>query len=359
MSLNNDFSQATFPPFLNQLLQSGYLTLPQVQQALIEKRQSERSLTEIIETITGHLLPSDIFKQYRREQLFILKILHGVDVIDPDTLPNIWSDIEPLLKSFIPLEFCHRHQVLPIARRDGEFMVITLAMVNPDRHEILEDLRQILKINDVKFERKVIRQQDYNRLLKQYLPHLSPLRQFKEQELETVVEMTEDFAVIPSVLEEQIQVVEKTRPILEQGKQNLNQVIEETLSPVKEIPSLTNEQKITDRLRNFEKLLSLTCQEFELLKQEFSTFLTPASEAITEELQDVQSWKTLVKDFVSGAETIISEPYEELTDPGDWEKLRDQLHPAQETIIFDICEDEPVNHPVKSSLISSVPDPWS
>jgi hypothetical protein len=307
MSSAHDFSQAAFPPFVNQLLQSGYLTLPQVQQALIEKRQSQRSLTEIIESITGHLLPPELLKQYRQEQLFILKILHGIDVIDPETKPIIWSQIEPLL-DLIPIEFCRRHQILPLARRDGTLIIITLAMVNPDHAEILDDLRQFLKINDVQFERKVMRKQDYHQLLNQYL--LS----------------------IPSV--------EHSKPALEK-KLTLNQA------------------KIAERLQEVEKLLTLVCQEFDLLKKEFHTSFAPvfefaqsdSSHTVTKELQDAQHWETLVKELVSDKEAIISDDYEELTDPGDWEKLRKEFKTES--------NDQLVKDLVKPSFTRSVPDPWS
>lgn len=332
MSSARDFSQATFPPFVNQLLQSGYLTLPQVQQALIEKRQSQRSLTEIIESITGHLLPSDLLKQYRQEQLFILKILHGIDVIDPDTKPIIWSQIEPLL-DLIPLEFCCRHQILPLVRRDSPSMVITLAMVNPDHAGILDDLRQFLKISDVQFECKVIRKQDYHKLLKQYLPSIPSVSPLKKQDLETLVEMTQVSAEIQSSAELQ-------KPALEK-KSTLNQA------------------RIAERLQEVEKLLTLTCQEFDLLKQEFHTSSAPvlefaqsdSSHTVTKELQDARHWETLVKELVSDKETIISDDYEELADPGDWEKLREELKPES--------DDQTVSYSVKPNFTRSVPDPWS
>lgn len=331
MSSARDFSQAAFPPFVNQLLQSGYLSLPQVQLALIEKRQSQRSLTEIIESITGHLLPPELLKQYRQEQLFILKILHGIDVIDPETKPIIWSQIEPLL-DLIPIEFCRHHQILPLARRDGTLMIITLAMVNPDHAEILEDLRQFLKVSNVQFERKVMRKQDYHQLLKEYLPSIPSVSPLKEQDLETLVEMTQVLGEIqPSV--------EYSKPPLE-NKLTLNQA------------------KIAERLQEVEKLLTLACQAFDLLKKEFHTSSAPvfkfaqsdSSHTVTKELQDARHWDTLVKELVSDKENIISEDYEELNDPGDWEKLREELKTES--------SDRLVTYSVKPSITRSVPDPW-
>lgn len=347
MSSADDFSIAALPPFVNQLLTIGYITLPQVQQALIEKRQKERSLTEIIESITGQRLPQDILKQYRTEQLFILKILHGLEVFDPEAHPDIWSQIEPLLDSLIPLEECRRHQILPLALRDEASIIITLAMVNPDQEQVLKYLKQMLQLSHVKFERKVMWRQDYQNLLKQYLSTLASKRQLSRSELDTSVAPN----AVPPLPEDQQRKVLKTKmTVLNQSQPKssvIQQILSEKLEKSSQLPkaqSVSNSQNITERLQEVEKLISLLNQSFQSLKQEFDSSQLDVSEPTTENLEDAHQWETLVKEFISDQETMIADSYEELTDPGEWETLRKDLKPEQKTI---------------GSEPRSVSDPWS
>ncbi|GFE70541.1 hypothetical protein [Chroococcus sp. FPU101] len=348
MSSAHDFSIAALPPFVNQLLTIGYLTLPQVQQALIEKRQKKRSLTEIIESITGQRLPQDILKQYRTEQLFILKILHGLDVFDPEAHPDIWSHIEPLFNSLIPVEFCRRHQILPLARRDEVSTIITLAMVNPDQIQVLNYLKQMLKLSHVKFERKVMWRQDYQNLLTQYFSTLAFKRQLSLPELETSIDMNE----VPSFIEDQQRAILKTKMTVLNQSQPKSSVIQQMLSEklektsqLSKAQSRSDSQNITVRLQEVEKLISLLDQTFQSLKQEFeSSSQLDVNEPTTENLEDAHHWETLVKEFISDQETMVADSYEELTDPGEWEKLREDLKPEQNTIVNE-----------QRSLL----DPWS
>lgn len=318
MSFVNDSSQSSF---IKQLLQSGYLTLPQVQQALIEKRKGERSLTEIIESLTGKSLPLALLQQYRTEQLFTLKILHGLKVVDLETTPNLERKIKPLL-DLIPIELCERYQFFPLAiRREAETMVITLAMVHPEQVQILTHLQKILKLDSVRFERQVIQEQDYQQL-KQYLP--MP----QEQSLETLVDL--QYFSHSS---------EKQNVIQEIFSEKIEQSLERSPLP----------EGITERFQKVENLIGLLAQEFQLLKQEFQTRPQPgASESVIEELEDSRHWETLVQEFVSHSDTIVTDSYEELTDPGDWKKLKEDLEPQQKKIA------EQSSRPMRS-----VPDPWS
>ncbi len=56
MSFSNDSSGFTLPPFAQELIHSGAVSLPQMQQALIEVRRSGRPLTAVLEEIVGRPL---------------------------------------------------------------------------------------------------------------------------------------------------------------------------------------------------------------------------------------------------------------------------------------------------------------
>ena len=76
--------QRSFSPFSNQLIQAGYVDTDQMQQALVESRKSGRSLTDVLESLTGQQLSPELLRQYKKQQLFELKILYGVESLDPE-----------------------------------------------------------------------------------------------------------------------------------------------------------------------------------------------------------------------------------------------------------------------------------
>jgi len=83
-------------------------------------------------------LPPDLIRQYKKQQLFELKILHGIESLDPEI--NQFSSIEmgKLIDSLIPIDT--RHRLLPtIAKRDQATSVL-VAMVEPDNLEAQDHL---------------------------------------------------------------------------------------------------------------------------------------------------------------------------------------------------------------------------
>lgn len=82
--------QRSFSPFGNKLIQAGFVDGEQMQQALIESRKSGRALTDVLESLTGQQLSPELLRQYKKQQLFELKILYGVESLDPelDTIAN-------------------------------------------------------------------------------------------------------------------------------------------------------------------------------------------------------------------------------------------------------------------------------
>ncbi len=194
--MSND-APLTLPPFANKLIQSGYITLPQLQQVLIEKRKSNRPLLEILEKVTGRPLPPELVRQHRQDHLFNLKILHGVEILDPETDSVNWEKIEHLFKTLIPFDICRRYQIIPLSYETSPAQILVLAMVNPNNKESLDDLKRILRMRDLQFDRRVISLQDYNQLMEKYrvrkLSTATQTRTLKDQDLETLVDVTDIF----------------------------------------------------------------------------------------------------------------------------------------------------------------------
>jgi type IV pilus assembly protein PilB len=161
--------RSNFSPFGNKLIASGYLDGEQLQRAIVESRQSGRQLTDVIESITGRPLPPDLQRQYKKHYLFELKILYGVDAIDPEVESEEGSQIAELIDTLIPIDICRRYQLIPLKKKEGEPPVVIVAMVDPDNLEAQDDLSRILRPKGLESQRIVIAKADYQQLLDKYL----------------------------------------------------------------------------------------------------------------------------------------------------------------------------------------------
>ena len=193
-----------FSPFGNKLVQSGYIGAEQMQQALVETRKSGGSLVEILQKLTGRPLPPDLQRQYKKNQLFELKILYGVESIDPELSDVDGLEIARLIDSLIPIDLCRRYRLIPLRRIEGEPASILIAMVDPDNLEATDDINRILRPRELSLQRLVITSEDYERLLEKFhwaQPELEreKARLEKEKELEKLSDLTDIVASIEVV----------------------------------------------------------------------------------------------------------------------------------------------------------------
>ncbi|MEB3356263.1 MAG: ATPase, T2SS/T4P/T4SS family [Synechococcales bacterium] len=158
-----------FSPFGNKLVQTGYIDSDQMQQALVESRKSGRSLVDVLETLTGKSLPPDLLRQYKKQQLFELKILYGVESLDPELNDVPTTQISQLIDTLIPVDTCRRYRLIPLSRNETDPPSILVAMVNPDDLAAQDDLNRILRPQSLTLKRMVITPDDYQRLISQYL----------------------------------------------------------------------------------------------------------------------------------------------------------------------------------------------
>jgi type IV pilus assembly protein PilB len=160
--------QHNFSPFSNKLIQSGYVNNDQMQQALVESRKSGKPLTEILEMITGQALPPDLMRQYKKQQLFELKILYGVESLDPEISQISGSQVSLLIDSLIPVDVCRRYRLVPLSRSEDPPSIL-VAMVDPDDLAAQDDLNRILRPHALALQRMVITSEDYQHLISKYL----------------------------------------------------------------------------------------------------------------------------------------------------------------------------------------------
>jgi type IV pilus assembly protein PilB len=162
--------QNNFSPFGNKLVQSGYVNGEQMQQALVESRKTGRPLIDILESLTGQQLPPDLLRQYKKQQLFELKILYGVESLDPEVSQIPTTHVGELIGTLIPVDMCRRHSMVPLLKDESEASPsVLVAMVNPDDLTAQDDLNRILRAKGLTLRRMVITKEDYQRIISGYL----------------------------------------------------------------------------------------------------------------------------------------------------------------------------------------------
>lgn len=188
----NDFS-----PFGNKLIQAGYVDTNQMQQALAQTRKSGRPLTEILESMTGRQLSPDLLRQYKKQQLFELKVLYGVESLDPEINEINNNQVSQLIDTLLPIDICRRYRLVPLTKNDTQPPSVLVAMVDPDNLDAQDDLNRILRPQGISLLRMVITQEDYQQLVSKYLD--DQLARQKQQELEKSVDIQQDLKNIDSL----------------------------------------------------------------------------------------------------------------------------------------------------------------
>jgi type IV pilus assembly protein PilB len=152
-----------------------------MQQALIESRKSGRSLVDILESITGQNLSPDLIRQYKKHHLFELKILYGVESLDPEISQVNTFEMGALINSLIPIDMCRRYQLIPLQKYE-EPPSLLVAMVDPENLEAQDDLNRILRPKGIELQRLVITKSDYQILIDQYLDEQVKREETKKSE---------------------------------------------------------------------------------------------------------------------------------------------------------------------------------
>ena len=162
--VKNDLS-----PFGNKVIEAGYANRDQVHQALTESRKSGKSLTDALESITGKQLTPDLIRHYKKQELFELKILYGVDFLDPEVSETNSTAAGDLIDTLIPIDACRRYRLIPLAKNDTTPPSVLVAMVDPDNLDAQDTLNRILRPKGFGLQRVVITPEDFQQILSKYL----------------------------------------------------------------------------------------------------------------------------------------------------------------------------------------------
>jgi type IV pilus assembly protein PilB len=182
--------QRSFSPFGNKLIQAGFVDGEQMQQALAESRRSGRALTDVLESMTGQQLSPELQRQYKKQQLFELKILYGIESVDPELDAISPLQIGQFIDTLIPVDICRRHQLVPLSRDDDDEPSVLIAMVDPENLEAQDDLNRILRPQGIRLRRMVITVDDYQRLISGYLDE--KVAREKQRDMEQAVDVQSD-----------------------------------------------------------------------------------------------------------------------------------------------------------------------
>ena len=186
--------RSNLSPFGNQLVQKGFIDSDKMQKALAQSRKTGRSLVEILESATGKQLSPELLRQYKKHHLFELKILYGVESVDPEIETDKFADnqMEELIDSLIPLDICRRYRLIPIRQEEGDKPALLVAMVDPENLEAQDDLNRILRPKGIKLKRQVITQEDYQNLIDQFLDEQVKKETAKKKEVNVDVSLDLD-----------------------------------------------------------------------------------------------------------------------------------------------------------------------
>lgn len=174
-------------PFGNKLVNLGYANREQVEQALIETKKTGRPLTRVLEELTGKELTPELQRQYKKHYLFELKVLYGVESLDPEVNSLAHSDLKSLIDELISIDICRRYQLLPLKRDNNSLLI---AMVNPEDLEAQDDLNRILRPKSMTFRRMVITTEDYQSLIEEYLD--AQVKAQEQQKKESKLDVSQD-----------------------------------------------------------------------------------------------------------------------------------------------------------------------
>ncbi|MCY7332819.1 MAG: type II/IV secretion system protein, partial [Pseudanabaena sp. CAN_BIN31] len=122
-------------PFESKLIQAGHATTDQFDRAVKDSQEQNVPFLTVLEQILGQQLAPDITRYYKRQQLFELRVLYGIEPIDPDIDVDKFDipTLSALLDSnIIPIASCRDCEMLAIAKSENS---ITLAVVSPDSYK--------------------------------------------------------------------------------------------------------------------------------------------------------------------------------------------------------------------------------
>ncbi len=118
-------------PFETKLINEGIATAEQYDQAIKLSKEEGTPFIAALESIINNPLPPDVARYYKSMQLFELRVLYGIETIDPVIEEEKFEaeNVSALMDAIIPINTCRDCEMLPLAKTDTAVLV---GMVSPD-----------------------------------------------------------------------------------------------------------------------------------------------------------------------------------------------------------------------------------
>jgi type IV pilus assembly protein PilB len=149
-------------PFESKLIQGGHATSDQFDAAVKDSQEQNVPFLTALEQLLGQQLAPDISRYYKKQQLFELRVLYGIEPIDPDVEIDKFdvATLSALLDSnIIPVASCRDCEMLPLIKTEN---TITIAVVAPDSYKVQAEISRLIK--NITIVRRVIAREDFHRV---------------------------------------------------------------------------------------------------------------------------------------------------------------------------------------------------
>lgn len=176
---------------VNKLVKSGHIHREQMKLAVMESLESGKVLTDVLQSIARGKLDPQLIRECKKQHLFELKILYGVEYIDPEVSQMNWNIIRELTESLIPIDICRSYGLLPLGKEENQNPPqVLVAMVEPDNLAACDYLNRILQPPNWQFKRLVIAAEDYEILINQYTDEV--IKEAREKEQTQFTDISQD-----------------------------------------------------------------------------------------------------------------------------------------------------------------------
>jgi type IV pilus assembly protein PilB len=159
-------------PFATKLMNSGSATNEQFERAVKESKEQNIPLLEALREVTGQDLTVGMQREYKRLQLFELKVAYGIEATDPNLNPNFFN-VEAIAsmidKEVIPMKSCTSHEVLPLYRTEEQTLVV--GMVHPESYAATSEADTYAGRQGLTILRRVFAKEDFENMLAQIREH--------------------------------------------------------------------------------------------------------------------------------------------------------------------------------------------
>ncbi|MEI6330484.1 MAG: GspE/PulE family protein [Pseudanabaena sp.] len=149
-------------PFESKLIQGGHATSDQFDAAVKDSQDQNVPFLTALEQLLGQQLAPDISRYYKKQQLFELRVLYGIEPIDPDVEIDKFdiAALSALLDSnIIPVASCRDCEMLPLVKTEN---TITIAVVTPDSYKVQAEISRLIK--NLTVVRRVIAREDFHQV---------------------------------------------------------------------------------------------------------------------------------------------------------------------------------------------------